>query len=79
MSRPLPVLRIGSYRIAYQPISRTERCPCGGTITHHSAYFSGGRDEPPSEEFLHSDPCDDCGCERADECEHPNPESEESE
>ena len=70
MTIPQPALHIGPYRLVYQPLTNTEECPCGGTITHHSAYFAGGRDEPPSEEYFRTDPCDLCGCTDAETCPH---------
>lgn len=76
---PRPFFRqIGSYRIAYQPVRDEVPCPCGeGTIVHCSRYYAGGRDEPPSEEYDHSQPCEACGCDDETQCDHqPAPDDE---
>ncbi len=65
----MPTLTVGGYRLPYTPRSVSVPCPCGeGTIRHHYARFAGGAHEPPSEEYLHSTPCDSCDCDNETSC-----------
>lgn len=73
-------LTVGGTRIAFCPRTETVACPCGGgTITHGYRQFAGGAHEPPSEDYAGSQPCEACGCDNENECEHqPAPEEDQA-